>query len=149
MVTWTDDVQQALQNAEQELEAWEAAITPARRLVRLEAEAPFHPLLLAAKLLAPVAATLFIVSLGFFLAVVLSSGVAAAVASVPGGELLPPLGVAVGLWGVTLVPFARFMALARADRSPLLPTERREHQRLSGEVERLRTVCRLEGQRAA
>ena len=141
-----EQVAKALEAARRKLDAFEDSITADILLERLSAESPAHPLLLTYK---------------FFLGL-LSAGIVLAITCLalpffPGdlvvrvAELEDRIEMPVPLV-LTVLPFCfgfvgagiRQLAVIRAERSPMLPAERKVHQQLNSEVQRLQSAKSLE-----
>ena len=144
--THTSRVQQDLERAEEKLERFKTNVTPQLLLDRLKEEAPAHPLLLAylftiGLMSAGIALALVVLALPLFPSDLLTAvALFEARISMPLPVVLVSLALCCGALGAGL----RQLAMMRAEKSPLLPEERKVFLDLSNEVNRLKSAKKLE-----
>lgn len=144
-MAFDEDLDRDLARAQERLQALEDAVTDHHLLTRLEHENPAHPLLLGYKFFvglmsAGVACILLLLAMPL-----ISTEIAKIIAHTDARIGMPvPLALLLlsfcnGALGVSL----RYGAILRAQHSPMLPDELKEHQALTAEVTRLASKKRL------
>jgi hypothetical protein len=134
----TEEIDRSLMEAEDKLNRVEKGVTETAFIRRLDREAPLHPLLLVWRGCIALAGIIGILIVIILIAPEISTGAAVAIAQfdvVPG----VPLPMILALVGVVLMLFGfgmRQLAIMRAERSPMLTGELKQHQRLVNDVNR-------------
>ncbi len=130
--------------AVRELHAFREGVTDGTRVRRLAAECAWHPMILLASALRGLALGLWTGGMVVLLAPFTGHQAAVALSRIDPARVLGPAWLVVAACAAIAATSARKAAAFRGDSSPLLPEEARVHQRLAGEVLRLRCQERLE-----
>ena len=140
------EIRDALSAAESALQAHEASIDHNALVARLRRVSPFHPALLLARGGVLVSATSLVGALGWMTLVALWADIPPWLATLadPSGALPLPLALALVAGIAALVATSAEAAAAEQGAvAPMTPEELQVHQRLLGEVLRLRALQNL------
>jgi len=133
-----DESKTALEDAQRRLQEFEKLADSRHRMARFRRESPRHPILLGMFLTA--ASSLLLVAAGVVLALapLVSGDLARTFAQTPVLSVLPIAMVGFAMCSGVLWVALRFLASARAAKSPLLPKDLAEQNRLRSDVLRLK-----------
>jgi len=141
----TEELDRDLVQAEAKLDRMQQGVTDTAFIRRLGREAPLHPLLVLWRGCMALGGLIGILVVVILIAPEVSSAAASVIARfdvVPGA----PLPMILAIFGVVIMLFGfgmRQLALARAEKSPMLTGELRQHQRLVNDVNRAQANAEL------
>ncbi len=133
----TEEIQRNLTDAERKLDAMKDNVSGTGFIKRLDREAPYHPLLLVWRMSAAVAVALGIGTLATLVTPILSADLARTIARFDVVPMVPLPGVLAILGLVCMVVglSVRQLAIMRAQVSPMMTQELKQHQRLASDVQ--------------